>query len=93
MKFLLNSVISYDEIYAAIASYRNKNGIMPSYILIHPETRRKIIISSQDEMNSLSIRVIDTFAPLEGLRTTNRMFGLFLISTLDVEPDFIIICG
>ena len=95
MKFMISdSPISYNEIYQGIRSYIDEKDHPPSYMLIHPETRRKILISSQDENNGLTIPVVHhTLHPEEGVRTIHKMFDLYLIQSEDIEPGFMIMCG
>lgn len=93
---MINDPISYDEIYGAIQRYvRDKHGEWPSYILLHPETRHKILITERDAERGLQYRVIthSMKSPIEGITSTTSIFGLSLIVSLDVEPGFIIICG
>lgn len=85
MKFLIkDNPISYQEIYSAIHSYMNENhGKEPSYLLIHPETRRNIIISSQDEVMGVPFNVIRMY-PLkkkEEIKQVVEVCGLSLLSS------------
>lgn len=98
MKFLIkDNPISYNEIYSAVKSYASDNhGKWPSYLLIHPETRRNIIISSQDENKGFHFNVVQMAFDSkkhEYIRTKETMMGLYLIRTEDVEPGFIVLCG
>lgn len=97
MKFLIkDNPISYDEIYGSIIQYTRENhGKWPSYILLHPETRHKILISERDAEQGMQFRVVNHSIKSihEGLTTTTQVFGMSLIQTYDVEPGFIIICG
>lgn len=97
MKFLIkDNPISYDEIYHAIYAYKTEKQNDPSYILIHPETRRNILISSQDENNGLKYRVVEMIlnqAKDDYIQARETVFGLYLMRSEDVEPGFMIICG
>jgi hypothetical protein len=98
MKFILSDKpASYDEIYQAIGAYMKANeNKRPSYILVHPESRRNILISSGDEMRGIRYTVVEHRygLPVEhGIKSETTVFGLYLIKTEDVEPGFMIICG
>lgn len=95
MKFIIkDNPISYNEIYQAIVSYQRDKDHPPSYMLIHPDTRRNILISSQDENNGLTIPVVHhTLHPEEGIRTIHKVFDLYLLQSEDIEPGFMIMCG
>lgn len=91
---MISDTISYDEIYQSIMAYRREKQNDAAYILIHPETRHKILISSQDEANGMHYRVVNqSFTRTGKITSTHKMFGLYLIQTYDVEAGFIIICG
>jgi len=97
MKFILNDPISYDEIWQAVQAYINDTHgeRMPSYILVHPESRHKIIVREIDQDRGMPQRVVYHTMPSieEGLRTTTKIFDLWLIRSEDVEPGFMLLCG
>lgn len=97
MKFLIDdNPISYDEIHGSIRQYMDENdGKPPSYILVNPETRRKIIIASHDVERGMQYTMVH-FQPTKKvgeLKRVEEIFGLYLLRSEDVEPGFMIICG
>jgi hypothetical protein len=94
MKFIINDdPISYDELYSAIGSYMRENhGKRPSYILVHPETERNIILQIPKE-SSLSFEVIQIQKKKEELKEVRTICGVDLVRSYDVERGFIIVCG
>ena len=97
MKFILTDPISYDEIWRAVQSYAldTHGDKMPTYLLVHPETRHKLIIKEIEADRGMPYRVIHhVMSPKEeGLRSTERAFDLWIIRSEDVEPGFMILCG
>jgi hypothetical protein len=97
MKFFLKETISYDEIYSSVRSYiQDGDGRRPSYLLIHPETRHKIMIASHDVERGMQYRIIEQVITKDEnhpIKSAEKIFGLYLIQSMDVEPDFMIVCG
>jgi hypothetical protein len=96
MKFILKEAIDINDIWTAIGTYIKENhGKRPSYIIIHPETRHKLIVGDMAEDTGLRYRIITQ--PLQsnesGLKPTEKIFDLWIITSYEVEPDFMIICG
>lgn len=97
MKFFINETISYDEIYQSVLAYiDDRDGNRPSYILVHPETRRKILITSHDVERGMQYTVVEHVITMDNdhpVTSREKMFGLYLIRSEDIEPGFIIVCG
>lgn len=97
MKFFLNNAISINQIGNAIHIYLQKNeGQMPSYLLIHPETRHKLIVGDAANEKGINYKYVHLYhspIPEEGLRSTEKVFDLWILQSYDVEPGFMIICG
>jgi hypothetical protein len=98
MKFLVkDSPFSYDELHQAIFAYINENhGKSPEYAIVHPETRRNIVLSIQDEKDDhikYTVLTQDVSQKDEEIRTNERIMGLYFLASESVEPGFLIICG
>lgn len=95
MKFIIkDNPVSYDEIYQAIGSYmKDSHGRRPAYMIIHPETRRNVIVSSQDEATMIRYEVVQVRKHCEELKEVSTMFGVYIIQSEDVEPGFMILSG
>jgi hypothetical protein len=98
MKFLVkDNPFSYDELYQAIQAYMRENyGKRPEYVLVHPETKRNMILSIQDEKESYMryTFITQNFTQKDdAIRSNESIVGLYFLESENIEPGFLIVCG
>lgn len=87
---LTKPIGSLDDFYREMEAFKIEHGVDPKIVLVHPLEN----ITTDGQRNGSAFGMTGSIRLItEGFRTDNKLCGMMLVRSEDIEPGYLILCG